>query len=739
MPRLLLLLLLFILSDSNFAQGTPDDVVGDFLDAWNESDYARMYGYLAPQSQESYPLPVFESRYESVWQMTQMTGLNYKIHDIQFQGETVAVSYDLVMESTRFGTIDDPGRIMRLINVGDSWRIAWSSLDIFDALAGDSQIRVDSRSRARAAIYDRDGLPIATEGNTTVALYSTQNRMNGVNECRNLLGEVTRESIVYIEEQFNSRNPETYFFLGELPQEDYQLDQQVLFEICGVTPNVDSYTSLRTHRVYYGNNAMTHVTGYVGQIAAAELDSYLARGYSAGELIGKTGMEEVYQDVLAGQPDVVLRIIEPGGTVLREIAGATGTEPTPIQLTIDRELQLITAQAISDAFNYARPNWGDPNISPGGAAIVLDVNSGAILALTSYPLVNPNAFNPDSAVDDRVLAIQRIIADGRDPTRNRAISEQLSPGSTYKLVTAAAVLNEELVSPDDTFYCDLYWYGQDYGDTLERRPDWRASDPEINTAAGEISPAEAIMASCNPFFWQFGAELYDQIGPSAGIDYAQRMGLGQAYGLNMGFPEASGSLAAPASADAAISEAVGQLNIALPPLQLAVLTAAIANGGTVYEPYVIEQVGGFDDSALTFQRQPEVINTLDFNPGVLETIQEGMCGVTTVKDLGTAYIRFGDPTAEYHPPTNYSVCGKTGTAQTARFPNAWFVAYAPAQDPEIAVVVVVEQSLEGSQVAAPIVRRILDDYFGESRTDFPPWWNNETYVPLTVPEGGGAA
>jgi cell division protein FtsI/penicillin-binding protein 2 len=133
------------------------------------------------------------------------------------------------------------------------------------------------------------------------------------------------------------------------------------------------------------------------------------------------------------------------------------------------------------------------------------------------------------------------------------------------------------------------------------------------------------------------------------------------------------------------------------------------------------------------------LNTLDFQPGVLEEIQEGMCGVTTNKDLGTAYIRFGDPTGEYAPQAPYSVCGKTGTAQTAQFPNAWFIAYAPAEDPQIAIAVVVEQSLEGSQVSAPIIRRILDDYFGVFRAPFPSWWNDDfPFTPLDTPEGEGS-
>lgn len=715
------------------AQRSPGEVVSLFLDGWNTQNYAEMYRLVHPQSRELYPQPVFEARYQQVAERIALSGVQYTIRSTQMQGESAAVHYDVSIASEIFTTINDPGRTMRLMNTPEGWRIAWSSLDIFDMLAGESQLQVQSRPRIRAPILDRDGDPVAWDGGTLTALYSAQQNMFGVQDCRNLLAQISRESLVDIERQFANRTPDNVFFLGVIPTEIYEQNAQRLLETCGADPALGYVFDGEPQRVYYGGNAMSHVAGYVGQIPAEELAEWQLRGYSAGDLIGIIGIESAYQDTLAGKPESVLRIIEPGGTILREIAGTTGTDPTPVTLTIDRELQLIVVQAMADAFNYARPGWGDPSVSPGGAAVVLDVHTGAILAMTSYPLVNPAVFHPTSPIPDRPLVAQQIVVDTREPLRNRAISEQFSPGSVYKVVTLAAILNEGLIAPDKTFYCDLYWYGQEFGDTLERRSDWRVVDGL--DAAGEITPAQALMASCNPFFWQHGAILYRDIGPNALTDYSRRMGLGQRYGLNMGFLEAAGSLEPPASPDQAITEAVGQFNVAISPIQMAVLTAAVANGGTVYRPYVVQQVGGVDATPVTFTAAPEVLNTFDFEPGVLETIQEGMCGVTTNKDLGTAYIRFQDPS--YHRVANYTVCGKTGTAQTARYPNAWFIAYAPADNPQIAVVVMVEQSREGSQVSAPIVRRILDDYFQQPRADFPDWWN-ESYLPLEVPEGGGS-
>lgn len=727
-------MLLFLVAVPVSAQGSPGDVVSAFLEGWNNQDYAEMYRLLHPQSQSLFAQPAFEARYQQVAERIAVTGVQYTIKDARLQGESAEVQYDVVIESSAFGSIEDTGRLMRLMNTANGWRIAWSSMDIFDMLAGDSQLQVQSVSGTRAPIYDREGQWLAQDGGTLTALYSSQDNMFGVQDCRNLLAEVSRESVVDIDRQFANRTPDNVFFLGVIPTEIYEQNSQRLLETCGADPNTGYVFEGEPQRVYYGGNATTHVTGYVGPIPAEQLAEWQARGYGAGDLVGLVGIEREYQEILAGKPESVLRIVEPGGTVLREIAGTSGTEPTSVTLTIDRDLQLIVAQAMADAFNFARPNWGDPTISPGGAAVVLDVNTGAILAMTSYPLVNPALFHPTSPIPDRGIAIQQLIADTRTPLLNRAISDQYSPGSTYKIVTLAAALNEGLIGPDEIFYCPMEWDGQPFGDTAGIRTDWRILEPDLEEA-GEVTPAQALMASCNPFFWQYGALLYRDVSANALSEYSRRMGLGRAFGLNMGFIEAAGSVEQPGSADQAISEAVGQFNIAVPPLQMAVLTAAVANGGTVYKPYVVQQIGGVAGEATTFTGQPEVQNTFDFEPGVLETIQEGMCGVTTVKDLGTAYIRFNDP--EFHRVANFTVCGKTGTAQTGRYPNAWFVAYAPADNPQIAIAVMVEQSLEGSQVSTPIVRRILDDYFQQPRADFPYWWD-ETYVPLDVPEGVGA-
>jgi penicillin-binding protein 2 len=238
-----------------------------------------------------------------------------------------------------------------------------------------------------------------------------------------------------------------------------------------------------------------------------------------------------------------------------------------------------------------------------------------------------------------------------------------------------------------------------------------------------------------------GAELARRHGNATLANYARQMGFGRTTGLvyDPVIQEAPGQLAAVTSTDEAISAAIGQLDTQVSILQMARMVAGVANGGTLYTPYVVQQVGEGDN--ISFQGQPQVAGQMGLSQETLDIIREGMCAVTTDdavgrstgRPLGTAWFVFDSEDTGIAP---YTVCGKTGTAQTGRIePHGWFVAYAPADDPQIAVVVMVEHSREGSETAAPIVRRILDAYFGVTPAPFPSWWWEFEYVALQIPEG----
>jgi penicillin-binding protein 2 len=216
------------------------------------------------------------------------------------------------------------------------------------------------------------------------------------------------------------------------------------------------------------------------------------------------------------------------------------------------------------------------------------------------------------------------------------------------------------------------------------------------------------------------------------------MGLGQKFDIFGGkISEASGNLADPGNIVArAVNDAIGQGDVQIPPIQMAVATAAIANNGTVYKPYLVKKIGGMDGVPLVKEIQATVLSQPDLQPDVLPTVREGMCGVVSNDVLGTAWYVFYDTKIQ----PSYTLCGKTGTAQTGSRSNAWFIAYAPADDPQIAIVVAVKNGgREGSEIAAPIARRILDDYFGAEEAPFPDWWAKGPYEPLPIPKGAGVS
>ena len=722
---------------------TPEDSVHAFLDAWNKLDYQGMYTQLSSESQGLYTFATFQAIYQDADKTLGTKGVTYTIHNTKQQGTSAAISYDAQIQSTVFGSIEDDGRTMRLVQGPDNnWRVAWSTMDIINGYANGTKLAVVSQRPPRGTIYDRSGKVMVQDGGTVTELYIARQNIPDEGRCVDLLSVILRESRADLNKLLNTYNPETVIPLGDIDPDIYSARQNDLTSICAVR------TSTRTTRDYIGHGIATHLIGYVGQIPSDQLQTYLDKGYEKGDLVGLSGIEAQYEDALAGKSERVLQITEPGGMIVRQLAGSAGKPSQSIKLTLDLNLQWATAQALSDAYNAASGGWAAPEHSPGAGAVVIDVHTGAILALASYPTFDPGIFSPDTPIFEVGNYIASLKNDPRSPFTNRATQEQYSPGSTFKLVTLAATAQEGIFKPDQLFDCEMEWDGQQYGDTLPKRFDWRASETgSQHVPTGEVNMVEALASSCDPFFYQMGAELFSQRGPSTLEDYARQMGLGAATGLAPIVPEANGSLPVLRSADQAISAAVGQLDTQVTAVQMARMVAGIANGGTLYQPYVVQQVGGDNNTTPSFVAQPKANGDMGLSQATLDIVRQGMCEVTTTKTvgrtgpakglpLGTAYFVFDDPTGTGIAP--YSVCGKTGTAQTARVePNGWFVAYAPADKPQIAVAVVVPYGREGSETAAPIARRILDAYFNAPQAPWPDWWVNLPYIPINIPDGGG--
>lgn len=720
-------------------QQTPEDTVRAFLNAWGGRDYETMYTQLSSESKQLTSNAVFRAVYEDADNKIGTSGVRFDIHDVEIQGRSALVRYDVVIESSFFGEIEDEDRSMRLVQTPSGWGVAWTTMDIFNGYAAGANLTTAVRREPRGNIYDRNGDLLVEQDGTITQLSLAKNEVNNLDACLDILAPRLRMQRGDLANLLAPYAGETIVPVGEIDADEFARYSDELTSVCSIR------TSTRDGRRYVGHGSAVHVTGYVGQIRLEDADRYEARGYSPGDLVGQAGIEIQYEEELAGESSRVLQITEPGGLLIRELAGAEGTSPQDVTLTLDLNLQMATAQALVDAYNFAEGNWASREHSTGAGVVVLDVHSGAVLALGSYPMYDPGIFDPNYPMFNLGAYIQQLFSDTRQPFFNRVVQNSYAPGSVFKIITTAAAAATGVFGEDEIYYCGRVWEGRaEWGDSLAQRFDWRNFEPPAgNFDTGEVTMSEALTASCNPFFYQMGAELYRR-GDTTLRDYALQMGLGRVTGFDLTDPrEVSGTLEVPQAIDAAISQAIGQQNTQVTILQMARMVAGVANGGTLYEPYIVQSVGR-EGEPPTYEGEPEIAGEMGLSDDVLDVIRHGMCMVTDIsvlgrtsgQPLGTAYYAFTDP--DWYP-ASYTVCGKTGTAQTGRIePYGWFVAFAPADDPQIAIAAMVEFSREGSETAAPIVRRILDAYFQVPPDQVMPywwWWNEEPYEPLNIPEG----
>jgi penicillin-binding protein 2 len=363
-----------------------------------------------------------------------------------------------------------------------------------------------------------------------------------------------------------------------------------------------------------------------------------------------------------------------------------------------------------------------------GAVVVLERDTGRVLAMASSPALDPNAFAPGNLnANTELTALNGPL----HPLYNRATQGQYPLGSVFKIITTAAALESGLYNAGSTYEC-----GYAFTDIIGiRLYDWtweKFQEDDETQPSGHLTLPQGLIRSCNPFFYHIGQGLYEAGKPNAISDMARGFGLGSPTGIQ-GVAELPGSVPDPASIEDALYLAIGQSGLQVTQLQVASFVAAVGNGGTLYTPQVIEgmsAVGG--EPSMVFE--PQVRGTLPVKPENLAMIQEAMKGVTSSTDpRGTAYDVFNGLKIPIH--------GKTGTAQTGVDPHAWFAAYSNANNPDrpdIAVAVIVENGGEGSEWAAPIARRIFELYFLGRPAKLYPWESNYNVkaTPEPPPEEG---
>lgn len=462
-------------------------------------------------------------------------------------------------------------------------------------------------------------------------------------------------------------------------------------------PGISTYSEPSVAYPY--EQLASHILGYVGKISSEELKEN--PDYEQNDVIGKTGIEQVFEKYLRGKDGIKQIGMSVDGVVTDEYISKEAVAGSDVVLTIDAALQKITENALAqDIEDMQTGKLTGAKTANEGAAVVINVKTGEILAMASYPNYTPSQFTWGISNENW----NNYLQDTRHPLVNKAISDRSAPGSTFKMVTAIAGLESKVIDLNtkinDTY---RYTYFKDYQPTC-----WKAG------GHGWLNVTQAIEHSCNYFFYETGRRA----GIDAIVKVAKEFGLGQKTGIELP-DETAGILASPEvesewTAGKTIQTAIGQLSNTFTPVQMAKYTAMIANGGKNLNVTIIKAIKNSDGTEVSRNEIESYVSKIlgvEENSGSnlsitqqnLDAVKQGMKGVTS-DDGGTAYSYFKD--------FNIEVGGKTGSASTGQGnANAWFVGFAPFDDPEIAVAVYVKNGQHGSYTA-PVAREIFAQYLG---------------------------
>lgn len=467
-----------------------------------------------------------------------------------------------------------------------------------------------------------------------------------------------------------------------------------------VTEPIISYTS---------GSLASHILGTVGKITQDEL-SGKEDTYDMNDLIGKTGIQYVFEDLLKGKDGIRQIDMNIDGTITGEYIEQEAVAGSDIVLTIDSNVQKITEKALKDNITkISTGGFSSRSDADAGAAVVMNVKTGEILGMASYPDFEPQLFI-NGISSEKYKEYQ-----DKSALYNRAISGTYAPGSIFKMVTAIAGLESGVINTKSTIndtgvyphaHKPVCWYYTEYG-----------------RGHGPLNVSQAIKHSCNYFFYEIG----NRIGIDTLEKYAKYFGLGKKTQVELP-SESSGKVASRSIAESenrdwyvgeTLSAAIGQSYNNFTPIQMAKYISMLANGGKNIDVSVIKTIIDSDGKEMSKNEIDDFVNKklgfssndnsedLNISQENLKAILEGMKGVTS-ESGGTAYSTFAG--------FNVEVAGKTGTAQVGNKTNGWFAGFAPYDDPEIAVVVVVENVTHGGYTAE-VARDIFAEYFGMNVTE----------------------
>ncbi len=602
--------------------------------------------------------------------------------------------------------------------------------DFYDQAARENRIRILPIAAPRGQIFDRNGKPIAVNRPSyTVSLVDMGNGTDQmVAPLAQLLGMKEEEIRKKIADN-NNRLFEPIRIANRVSMEVVTKIEERRSDLPGV------YVEYVPIREYPNGDLLAHVIGYLSEVSPDDLAGW-AKDYKLGDIIGRSGLERSYENVLRGKDGGILVEVDSNNQLIRVLGREEPLPGNDIYLTIDLDLQRVAEENLRSSLQTIRTHQWSNNRAPyaySGAVVAMNPNTGAVLAMASYPNYNPNDWAA-GRLDDENLRIKYLIGSEQYPNAmlNRAVLAALPPGSTFKPMTLAAALEQGVVSTSETVFCNGFYTTVD-PDNPSKCWNWDRG------GHGSVNSWQAIRDSCNVYFYEMGRRL----GADRISEYAAKFGLGEDTGMTDLIYDRESDPAFTHRSDTAykqwaynqklvdtnvwypgetIYSAIGQQYSAYTPLQMTIATSTIANRGTRYAPYLISKI--VRGQSVEERSGKQVMGTVDLQPSTWQSIHQGMVAVTSYG--GTSYsISYGNnPALMPWRDIPVAVAGKTGTAQVANDPNdmrahGWFIAYAPAEKPEIAIGMVVEAGRGGSASSAPTVSAMIKQYLGYNQPATP--------------------
>ncbi|HWC30847.1 MAG TPA: penicillin-binding protein 2 [Dehalococcoidia bacterium] len=569
--------------------------------------------------------------------------------------------------------------------------------------ADTNRLRQEPIPPTRGLIYDRDGTPLVENRASFAAAIVAADVPEGEESrisiaVQNFTGTPATDIETLIDERRASNDPFTPVVVKEnLSTETAFAIREKLATLPGVRVVVEPI------REYKEGELLSHIVGFVGPLDEQEFAQLETSGYSYDDRIGKAGVEYTYEALLRGiagtrfvETDASGREIE----VIEEVDAVAGKN---VILSIDIDLQRKVEEILR----------GGMGKSKNAAAIVIDVNTGDILSMVSLPNYDSNIFSGE--VDQR--ALERLTLDPAKPMLNHAISEMYAPGSTFKQITGLAALQEGVANAGTTVFSPGYLDVENeyLPGKFDRFRDWRNDLGTMNFYRGLAMSSDVYYYYLSGGYIEDGKLKFQGLGVDRLAGWAERFGLGESTGIDLP-GESEGLVPNSEWKEQTIGEGwllgdtynfgIGQGYVAATPLQMLLVTAAVANGGNVLVPHVVKELTDVEGKPITLRRNT-VKRNLNIDARNLNIMREAMRQSVADGAAFTAAVR------------NVVVAGKTGTAEfgeeiaPGRYrEHGWFTGYAPFSNPEIAVVVFVEEG-NGSGTAAPIASKIIDFYYNQ--------------------------